>query len=44
MNFEERMLKVVEGRNDGIKMKVSEYAGSLKIGLTPWIIFLNGSQ
>jgi hypothetical protein len=30
MNFEERMLRALEGRNDGIKMEVSEYAGSLK--------------
>ena len=28
--FEERMLKALEGRNDGIKIEVSEYAGSLK--------------
>ena len=30
MTFEERMLKALEGINDGIKMEVSEYAGSLK--------------
>ena len=30
MNFEEKMLKDLEGRNDGIKMEVSKYARSLK--------------
>jgi hypothetical protein len=30
VTFEERMLRALEGRNDGIKMEVSEYAGSLK--------------
>jgi hypothetical protein len=30
MNFEERMLRAIEGRNDGIKMEVSKYAKSLK--------------
>jgi hypothetical protein len=28
--FEERMPKALEGRNDRIKMEVSEYAGNLK--------------
>ena len=28
--FEERMTMALEGRNDGMKMEVSEYAGSLK--------------
>jgi hypothetical protein len=31
MPFEERMLKALEGRNDGIKMEVSKYAGRLKL-------------
>jgi hypothetical protein len=30
MNFEERMLRALEGRNDRIKMEVSKYAGNLK--------------
>jgi hypothetical protein len=30
MMFEERILKALEGRNDGIEMEVSEYAGTLK--------------
>ena len=30
MDFEEMMLSVIEGRNDRIKMEVSEYAGNLK--------------
>jgi hypothetical protein len=30
MTFEERMLRALEGRNDRIKMEVSEYAGNLK--------------
>ena len=29
--FEERMLKALEGRNDGIKIEVPEYAWSLKL-------------
>jgi hypothetical protein len=29
--FEEMMLMALEGRNDRIKMEVSEYAGSLKL-------------
>jgi hypothetical protein len=48
MNFEEKMLRALEGRNDGIKMEVSEYAGSLKPEeLIDWLntgnCFLNGS-
>jgi hypothetical protein len=31
MNFEERMLKALEGRNDRIKMEVSEYVVNLKL-------------
>jgi hypothetical protein len=30
MYFEERMLRDLEGRNDRIKMEVSEYAGNIK--------------
>ena len=30
MPFDKRMLKALEGRNDGIKIEVSEYAGNLK--------------
>ena len=30
MPFEERMLRALEGRNDGIKVEVPEYAGNLK--------------
>jgi hypothetical protein len=38
MNFEERMLRALEGRNDGIKMEVLEYAGSLKLEeLIDWL-------
>ncbi|GLJ25051.1 hypothetical protein SUGI_0479400 [Cryptomeria japonica] len=29
-NFEERMLSALEGKNEGIKVEVSEYASSLK--------------
>ena len=47
MTFEERMLRDLEGRNDGIKMEVSNYAGSLKPeDLIYWFnsmeAFLNG--
>jgi hypothetical protein len=31
VTFEERMLGALEGRNDGIKMEVSKYAGRLKL-------------
>jgi hypothetical protein len=30
MPFEERMLRALEGRNDGSKIEVLEYAGNLK--------------
>ena len=30
MPFEERMFKALEGRNDGIKIEVPDYAGNLK--------------
>jgi len=30
MNFEEMILRAIEGRNDRIKMEVSEYVGNLK--------------
>jgi hypothetical protein len=30
MTFEERMLRALEGRNDRIKIEVSEYSGNLK--------------
>ena len=30
VSFEERMLRALEGRNDRIKMEVSEYARNLK--------------
>jgi hypothetical protein len=30
VSFEERMLRALEGRNDRIKMEVSEYATNLK--------------
>ena len=38
MNFEERMLRALEGRNDGIKMEVSKYVGNLKLEeLIDWL-------
>ena len=30
MPFDKRMLKALEGRNDGIKIEVPDYAGNLK--------------
>jgi hypothetical protein len=38
MTFEERILRALEGRNDRIKMEVSEYAGNLKLEeLIDWL-------
>ena len=31
MPFEERMVKALEGRNDGIKVEAPEYVGNLKL-------------
>ena len=31
MPFDERMLRALEGRNDGIKIEVPDYAGNLKL-------------
>ena len=47
MTFEERMIRALEGRNDGIKMEVLEYAGSLKLeelidSMNSMKLFLNG--
>ena len=49
MPFEERMLRDIEGRNDGIKIEVPDYAGNLKPEkLINWLnsmeSFLNGSR
>jgi hypothetical protein len=38
VNFEEMMCMDLKGRNDGIKMEVSKYVGSLKLEeLIDWL-------
>ena len=38
MPFEERMHRALEGRNDGIKIEVLDYAGNLKLeDLIDWM-------
>ena len=44
MPFEERMLRALEGRNDGIKIEVPNYAGNLKLEeLNDWMNSMENS-